>query len=655
MATAISSAKQETPGTSATAETYVVKPAAPASAPAAPASDRPGTDPMDFVRAGKIHVRHGSLFIDPYLVVHPKELAPENEERLRAKLNLTYSINNPSFYESADRVAIALNLGQLVPVSLDAKRSKLVEEVKQFNAQIDSGADAELSQQAKDKREPFAAIVRDTMEQGEADPVGMELLKNGLSIYLLIREKLTQQRYLNKLTDYVTRNATPDQVLADLGDKIGFTPQQVREAALNGGVDGVGQLLGLDPKYVADVKRLTEYASTQDFGYNIIEHWHLGRQLIGIDGSIEDKIATGMDARITAKIAEYRGRVRNFYDVPPPIAQEEARIASEVLSLVEPIQRQLMMALDYEFGYTPENTADEIAFYKGVYGLHRKAANDLKDYRGTYRIYFSGHGDPAASAETGVHEIAHVFWPDHFTPQDVARIDQLASSDAQYFTALDAVLDQRYGEFTTLLAAYKAGSAEEKQAVVAAADEQFGLRVGHLFQHIQDPATLRFMVQFTKDTLHVEGDRYNRSGYVTPQERFREVISRYAGAKQVRYRAQAELFKALTPGLSEIWDQHYIPHLERVYQDLQIEKQKAGNPMTVPSVTGQADNVVQLAVSANDELPKVEERITPKPETPGQAAADEAPDNKVHSQGLVRNAQTLAAFEALQDLGINVR
>src|SRR5262249_25150864 len=153
---------------------------------------------------------------------------------------------------------------------------------------------------------------------------------------------------------------------------------------------GVGRLFGLDPRYVTDVKKLADYASTQDFGYNIVEHWHLGRQLLGLDAPLEQKILAGKDARITAKLHEYRARQHNFYDVPEPIKKEESRIA-QALELVEPIQRKLAFALGYEICFSPEMTADDIAFHKGIYGLHRKTSNDLSDVRGTYRIYFSGH------------------------------------------------------------------------------------------------------------------------------------------------------------------------------------------------------------------------------------------------------------------------
>ncbi|MES2984424.1 MAG: hypothetical protein V4735_04460 [Pseudomonadota bacterium] len=621
----------------------------------------PGVNAQDFVAADRIQVKYGSLFIDPYLVIHPHELAPEREATLRKKLQLTYSINNPSFYESPERLAIALNLGQLVPVSLDAKRSKLMEEVKTFNTQADSGVDAELLKADGDKRRPFAAIVRDTMNHPQGDPVGVELLKNGLSIYLLAREKLTQQGYMNKLSDYVLRSNTPDQVLADLSDKIGVSPQQVREAALKGGVDGVGQLLGLDAAYVKDVKALTAHAATQDFGYNLIEHWHLGRQLLGVGAPLKDKITTGIDARITAKIAQYRAQVRHQFEVPVPVKAEEKRIA-EALNFVEPIQRALLYKLGYEICFSPEVTADDIAFHRGIYGLHRKAANDLRDVTGTYRIYFSGKGDLKGSMRTLVHEVAHNLWPDQFSAEEVAKIDALAMSDQQRFAVLNRIMDEKFPEFEKFVNAHHAGNEQEKAAIAAAAREYFapyGVTIDEgILPYVRDAQDFKFMVKHAVDTLSVEGMRYNRSGYDSPQERFREVISRFAELKQVEHRSEPQLLHFLAPGLDQVFEAHYLPHLHRAYRAVEAADALRANPSAAVGRVGRDEPAANDAVASVAEQPKVVERpARPLPTgTPVQAAADAVPLTMADA-GSMRydgplSAQRVAAMNTLHGMGV---
>ncbi len=42
------------------------------------ASDSQFGDTNRLISANRIHIDKGSLFIDPYLVVHPRELQPQN-------------------------------------------------------------------------------------------------------------------------------------------------------------------------------------------------------------------------------------------------------------------------------------------------------------------------------------------------------------------------------------------------------------------------------------------------------------------------------------------------------------------------------------------------------------------------------------------------
>lgn len=640
-------------------------------------ANAPGVHAQDFFTNDRIHVKHGSLFVDSYLVMGRRELDPANEAIARRKLALTYSINNPSFFEAPDRNAIALNLGQLIPSSATAKRSALLEKVQEFNKEVDSRTDTSLAQQAADKRAPFAAIVRDVVENPKADPVGLELLQNSLGMYMLVREKLTKMGFKDALTNYVVREQTPDQVLADLADKIGTTPRDVREAALKGGLDGVGKLLGLEPGYVGEVKKLMSYATTQDFGYNLVEHWHLGRQLTGIATPLQEKLQAGMQARISSKLEEYRALIQHNYTVPQPIAAEQKRIA-DALNLVDPVQRALMYRLGYEICYSPEMTADDIAYYKGIYGLHRKAANDLSDVRGTYRIYFSGHGDLKKSYRTLVHEIAHNLWPNQFSPQDIHHIDEMANADADRFLRWQKVVGnpETFTEFERFHKAYLATPEVDKPAMLAKANawlKQFGVSGAEgLFPYLGDAREFQFMVAEANDRLTVEGGLYNRSGYDSPQERFREVISRFAELKQVEYRDQPQLLHFLAPGLDQVWETKYLPHLNRVYHAIgpqEIEKlhfTQMPTPAPVAEVRATPDPVpvaVNEPAAPQEPLPKVNDTPAAPPVvtsdkshgTPVMAHAmsvDLRPDTEVMANTIAYDAQgrVAAAQQALTAL-----
>ena len=394
----------------------------------------------------------------------------------------------------------------------------------------------------------------------------------------------------------------------------------------------MGALLGLDPRYVADVKALTDYAAAQDFSHHVVEHWHLGRQMLGVDTPLEQKLQTGMDAHITRSIHDYREQVHHHYEVPAPIMKEEQRVA-QALDLLDPIQRVMLHRLGYEICYSPEMTADDIAFYKGIYGLHRKAANNLRDVKGTYRIYFSDRGDLKGSMRTLVHEAAHNLWPDQFTPQQAAQVDALARSDQERFGQLQQVMSDHFVQFERLLNAYHAGDAQEKAAVITAANQQFapyGVTVDGLFPYLKEAHQFQFMVKHALNTLSVEGDRYHRSGYNSPEERFREVISRYAELRQVEHRAEPALLDYLAPGMNRIWTQYYIPHLEHVYASIGPEHpthlpHSEAAPVSVPlSAAPVAPEPISAPVSTT--APEPASTSTPVPVTaPVSAVTQDQP------------------------------
>jgi hypothetical protein len=640
----------------------------PPTAPQPPAAARvplqasaPGFNAQDFVRDHRIQVqssRQDPRFVDGYLVLHPGEFKPENEARLREKLRLTFTVNNPSFFESFDRRAVALNLGTLLPTSSQATHGRLLEEIKQYNSRLEQGG-SDLKKRLEDYDAPFAAIVRETLEKPAQNPVDMELLKNSLSMYMLLRESLTQRGYKDVLTRYVNRAHTPDQVISDLADKIGVSPKQVRDAAAHGGLNAVGKLLGLDPHYVEDVKRLSDYAATQDFGFNIIEHWHMGRELLGIGAPMAQKISTGLEARIEAKFQHYRETLAKLYpnfEVPEAIQKEEKRIA-EALNLVEPIQRALMHKLGYEICYTPEMYSDAIAFYPGIYGLHRRAAKDLRDTLGTYRIYFSGRGDLKGSMRTLVHEIAHNLWPEQFSAAEIKTIDGHCQADAERFAKFKKLLDEKFTEFDKFLRAYQAGSDAEKAAIVQTTKAYFsgyGVSIDEgVLPYLRDANEFRYLVSYAHDRLTIEGEFYSKSGYHFPSERMREVISRFAELKQVELSGNPQLMQFLAPGLNQVWEAHYIPHLERMHGQLLASEKTAADAIAKAKGTSR-DAVASGNVT---QLPKVEQRPAPRDEnipasTGTSACMAETPRSQIDAASAMPDARIASALGTLQHMGI---
>lgn len=632
---------------------------------AMPAPAAISEDTQRFITANRIHIQHGSMFLDPYLAVHPRELKPENETALKEKLKLTYSLNNPSFYESYERLPVALNLASLLPVSLESKRTELLKTIERFNNEVKTGKDSDLHASAADRAKPFTAIAREFGKSHETDAVGLETLKSGLTMYLLLREALTRKGFLGRMTDYVRHDATADQILTSLQDKIGIPSEVIIEAARTGGIGGVAQSLGLDDAYVREVSELVERASAKEFSYNMVEHWHVGRQLLaGRSASIDDKIAVGTERRLMDTMQQLKAKAKGQTDVPAAITEKEQWVA-DGLKLLPPIQRQLLWDLGYEIGYTDDVTADKIAFYPRIYGLHRQVKDEMSDTRGTYRIYFAGKGNTEDSRRTLVHEVTHNLWPNLFTPQAIEEIDVLANRDRMRLKSMTTVLEKQFDTFKEFVDAYHKGDHSQRAAVLEKANAFFGSTLGNVSAVIaenKDAYEVLHMVQQANDRLHVDGKFFKQSGYHGPQERFREVISRYAELRFVRLREQPALMEFMTPGLGKIYDNHYLPHLERLHTMLN-EKQHSVDAAPTAVTASANDNTaareprpIEPAEGTKIEQPKVEAR----PVNGGKEAASMDDGSKTPSSILsagpgVGAERQLAALRALDAMDIHPR
>lgn len=528
--------------------------------------------PAQFIAANRIHVKDGSLFISPYLVVHPRELVAANEPALREKLRLTYSLHAPSFYEAPARAAIGKALSELLPLP------------EGIAANAEARRNAEIARDLQDRKHPFAAIVRDTLHKPEPEPRELALRQQTLGLYLLLREKLSRAGFTERLDHYVARAQTADQVLDALAPKLGVAPLAVRQALLQGGVPRLGAALGLDDAYVREALEVSAMAAARDFSDNLIQSWYQGRQALGASATIAQKIAAGLEARISHTVQELRSKTPNP-DVAPAAKLQQQQVG-EALALIAPVQRALMYALGYEIAYTPDMNADEIAKYRRIYGLHRKTSDDPRDLRGTYRIFFAGREGLEESRRTFVHEVAHNLWPERFSAPETQQIDALAAADAQRFTTFERLIDTRFDEFKQQLVAYQKASPEKQPQILADTNRRFaafGLQAEGLFPYLRDAEDFRFAVRYACESLRTDGERYQKGSYHTPQSRFREVISRFAELKQVRYRGEPQFLQFLAPGLNQIWEAHYLPHLSRQMQVIAQQQQDAALTPATPA------------------------------------------------------------------------
>ena len=572
--------------------------------------------------ANRIHVKDGSIFVDAGLVVHPRELHPKNEAALRAKLNLTYDMNTPSFFEDKSRQDIALRMGELAPVLPQTRQKKLLNDIDRFNQDIANGVDDKTAQGVADREAPMRALVRSMNASDGHDPIGFETLQNGLAMYLLTREALSRRGYLEKLSDYATKHDSAEQVFGALSDKIGVSAREMRETAQQGGVAAVGQRLGLEPAFISEVAQLVGQMSRNDFSMHMLEHWHMGRAHVPANAPIDEKISAGKAAHIDNTITELRQKAKGVYEVPPAIQKEERRIA-DALSRVTPVERALMFALGYEICHTPETKADSIAFHKSVYGLHRKTANDLRDARGTYRVYFAGKGNEKDSLRTMRHEIAHNLWPNAFAEDEVQLTDELVQFDRKHLNGLKELTTTHKPFLESAISAYQAASNPQEcmrlQQLVNTQTERMGIRLGDILPLLNGADQLTWMVSEAHDRLKIDGPFYDKSGYHDPSTRLREMISRYAELRDIEYHEQPRMQALLgfvSPGMSKIFDEIYLPHLERVYAQVMDGQEKPGVAAgeELRSARGGVQDSARPTTSGLSDI-EINERVKPALET----------------------------------------
>ena len=564
--------------------------------PSAPAPTQKETfDPQVFLRDHRIHVQHGSLFLSPTLVLHPAELDPAHETALRKKLAHVFSLNQPNYFDLREHQALGLNLGQLVPISLDATHSNLTQQIAAYNARATTHIDKGIEQTIAARQHPIEAAIRETLEQPKRDPVGWETLKNGMTLTLMLQEKMRQNGFVGPLKTYFAHLGTPDQILGDAQRYTGISPLQFREAAKNG-IAAVGTLLGLDAPTMSTISALVNESQKHEFSGNVIKNFGYGREKSAPNTPLADVLATGLQAKIDEKIPKYRAMVKNHFTSPEPIRKEEEQVLA-ALKLVDPVQLESLYLQGYDLCYTPAERSDSIAFYPNIYGLHRRSSDNPRALTGgSPKIYFAGGNGLEKAHGTLVHEIAHNIFPDRFSREQVAAMEKLLAAGDAHISKLHHLLTDTTKEAGLtpleqqhkLAEAYAAGNEQEKSAVAAEANKLLaptGITCESLLPYLQKPETLDRLttsVARAHMDLRIEGGRYLRSGYDEPAARVREMLSRFAELKQVVLRDTPEMLNFIAPQMNELFDHYYIPHLREVNAAIKQQHATPAPPLLTP-------------------------------------------------------------------------
>ena len=567
-------------------------------------------DVRKFATEHRIHVQHGSLFADRYLLIHPAELAPENEATLRAKMHKVYSLNAPSFFSSQPQGPIAQHLGELLAVSPQSREASIRRQINDLHQQQQTGIDPALKRASEKEGGPFSALVQELKSDNARDPVKNEQYANGMTMYLVLNEALRQRGYREDLSKYIRHKSRAENVLADLERMLGVSPTVIMETARSKGLQGVGGLLGVDAKYVQEAGQLAEYTSHHKFSENMIENWKMGRKQPGMEhAGVREKIEAGLEPRIAHKINQMRAQVQFNYQVPDGIRDTENMVVG-ALGLLPRVLVENLYELGTEFAYTPEITVDPIAPGSHAYGFHRKLTNHPGDVDGVYQIFLSGKEDAESFTRLIAHESHHLLFANRFSPEETKQIDTLMRGDVVRLTQLKRLMDS-----------WIRGDKQEKQQIEKIINEHFslgGTSLDGIRQQGVDMLTVYNMVEHAYDRLNIYSNFFTKGGYSSPEDKVYEVNSRYAELRYVRLREQPELLNFLVPGLTQVYDNFYLPHLEQQLGELKARHN--ATPQVTQSTVASVGNAGTTPLRTAATMPSTQPPagpVTARPAAPG--------------------------------------
>lgn len=556
-----------------------------------PQNEQQTFDVSAFRADNRIHVEDGSHFTDDqFVVIHPNELKPENEQRLTAKLLKHYTIPYPHFLGFFPRVQVALSLADSIPVSTQAKEQSLAKEQLDLYLEKQTGIDPAFAKDQATRNAPFDALIRAHIEKEESDPVGVEVMKNATALYLMMNEALRINGYPNEAASYVPL-ATPDAMLENLGEKLGFSAKHFHDIASAKGLSGIGELLQLDEQTLLQIHDVTELASANEFSNNMITNWTIGHAMDGAnDKPVEEVMVGGLMMRVANRIHALREQAQGRFDVPTKAIHDEDRMVAALRKL-PPEVAELLFVNGTEFAYTPAPSIQNIdRRAPGALAFHSFAPFEHGSKYGVRQIFVAARGNQAEFDAVLTHEAHHVLYPMRFSVAERQTIDGLIAQQTDR-------LNGERGLFALTQAWDQAETQAQKDAVLAEIEEKFVPKGQTLASLLGDKSMDTFVrdVDDAARNLDPNGDMLTKY-YPNPESRTAELISRYAELKYVRMADHPQMLDLIAPHMGQVYDDYFLPHVREQLAELKEEQNKlpeflqnAGYPADNPLPNMQVD------------------------------------------------------------------
>lgn len=558
---------------------------------AAPIRANPFNAAEAFITHNRIHLQHGSYFDrrNPLIIIHPRELHPENAGRLRLKIRKILEQDVPPYFADPHIGVFAEQFIKMIPLSVEAKQEAVAKALLDVIKHQATGIDPDMAKAQKDAAAPFNAEIERKLKKHELDAVEKETLKNGLGLYLIINHGLEKQ-YARGLSEFFPDIAqkhleSPEALFAHLQSFTNIHPREIIEAARAGGLSGVAKKLGVDDAYVQEVKLMLEVMPAHMFSLNALEAWEAGRKRPGMNAlGPEQKIRVGMVDLITYKIERAREelKTRTFSE---PLQKMEQMFAAH-MNLLPPELAETHLLLGTEFAYTPDRTVKSISGVSGTIAFFRHVAKNHGDLNGVYHIFIPGHDGPESFAETLMHEAHHLVMPSRLTEAEIQKVDTLALAESKRLYELKGLMAE-------WMSANASGDEQAKASVVRDLDTRYSVN-GKTFTQVMgnmDMTRVYQMVNETFNQLQIDSNFYYKSGYDQPSVRFAEVFSRYAQMRFVRWKENPELMQMVVPNITQAYEDVYRKHIRDQLADMKTIRQtfapmvQASPPLQARAVT----------------------------------------------------------------------
>lgn len=550
----------------------------------------------------RIYLKDWSHFAgEDYLMVNPEELRPENEPRLTSKLLKHYSVKEPSYFDFQPRMSIAVALASFVPLPSDTRKRQALKELTDIYLESKTGKHPEDAKQFSRYQNPFAAHIKLWRDPKEEDLMESAFGKLSMTLYLIVNEALKAKGRELEASGYLDMPMSADHAIAQLAPKLDVTPQQMSDALMNGGPDGLAQLLGVKQQTVNEIRQVAEFADKLEFANNVVANWNIGRSVEGMDTrTVEEKIKVGLMVRTANKLQALKG-----IEFPAVKPRDLQVVEERVLSRLRQMPQELQEALYYtgtEIALTSNRTVETLfGFPVPALGLHNHVPFVRGEAGGLRQLYVGSMYAPPSADNTLVHEAHHLLFPKSFNETEIAEMEALVAQNSRRMSGLEQALTK--WETTK--------SPDERRQIEAAINQTF--TVGDMTLEkalggkITDAGmrTLRNFVYDAHKNLDPHSDVLAR-GYATPEMRATEMISRYSELKYVRSESRPEMLQFIAPEIGVVYDRYYLKHLrDQVAQLKENQREYPAHMQYIgfPGITGKATPPAPAGTQHSSPLP----------------------------------------------------